>query len=183
MMNDIEIWLERLSSLYKSQMRQAASMEGVQMVHLEILQFLSISNKYSNTAQALTEYLGQTKGSISQSLKLLEKSNYIERSPSARDKRIVHIYLTALGKESLERMVKYYMPKLDGGTQEVDAIRSLLQKWQFQTGRKGFGQCQSCRFNKVLEDETFECALTNEVLSATDLKKICKEHEFILLDS
>ena len=77
MLNNIEIWLERLSSLYISQMRQAASEQGVQLVNLEILQYLSICNDYSNTAQAISYYLGQTNGSIYQNLKMMEQSDLI----------------------------------------------------------------------------------------------------------
>ena len=89
MQNDAHIWLERLTSLYKNQMRQAANEEGVQLVHIEALQYLSICNQYSNTAQALSEYLGQTKGSISQSIKLMEKIGHIERKPCQKDKRAI----------------------------------------------------------------------------------------------
>jgi DNA-binding MarR family transcriptional regulator len=178
MMNDIDIWLERLSSLYKSQMRHAATLEGVQVVHLEILRYLSISNKYSNTAQALTEYLGQTKGSISQSLKVLEKDGFIERKPSQKDKRVTHLYLTDKGQTSLNRMTQHVMPNLEERSEEIDAIRFLLQTWQVNNNHKGFGQCQTCCFNRTLNNGEFECGLTNEPLSQSDIRKICREHAF-----
>ena len=178
MMNDIDIWLERLSSLYKSQMRQAVSSEGIQLVHLEILRYLSISNKYSNTAQAMSEYLGQTKGSISQSLKLLEKEGYIERRPSTEDKRVVRVYLTQAGDDCLERMSEYLMPNLDESPKTAEAIKSLLHTWQNKNDHKGFGQCQSCRLNQELDDGKFQCGLTGAPLSVTDIRKICREHEF-----
>jgi DNA-binding MarR family transcriptional regulator len=178
MINDLEIWLERLSSLHKSQMRQAANSEGMQVVHLEILNYLSLSNKYSNTAQAVSEYLGQTKGSISQSLKILEAEGYVERKPCAQDKRVTRLYLTKTGTSSLERMSAYLMPNLEESAGDASHIRSLLQKWQIKNKHKGFGQCQSCRFNRQLGNGTFECGLTNEPLSAVEIRKICREHEF-----
>ncbi|MDB2387380.1 MarR family transcriptional regulator [Shewanella sp.] len=178
MMNDIEIWLERLTALYRSQMRHCANSEGMQVVHLEILQYLSIANKYSNTAQAVSEYLGQTKGSISQSLKLLENNGYIERQASAKDKRVVGIYLTQTGKDSLTRMSSQLLPNLKGSNNDVDTIKALLKKWQVTNHHKGFGQCQSCKFNLEPSRENFLCALTNETLSLKDIKKICREHEF-----
>lgn len=177
-MNDIDIWLERLSSLYKSQMRQAVSSEGIQLVHLEILQYLSISNKYSNTAQAMTEYLGQTKGSISQSIKLLEKEGFIERRPCTKDKRVTRVYLTELGQDSLKRMSAFLMPNLEDSQNTALAIQSLLQNWQSKNNHKGFGQCQSCRFNQDLGNDEFQCGLTGEPLAKTEIRKICREHEF-----
>ncbi len=178
MIEDLEIWLERLSSLYKSQLRHAANTEGVQVVHLEILRYLSISNHYSNTAQALSEYLGQTKGSISQSLKILEKDGYIERRPCLEDKRVTRIFLTKAGRASLERMSGYLMPNLDEEPEHIDSIRSLLQKWQIKNNHKGFGQCQSCRFNRKLDNGKFQCGLTDAPLTSIDIRKICREHEF-----
>ena len=159
-------------------MRQAANSEGMQTVHLEILRYLSISNHYSNTAQALSEYLGQTKGSISQSLKILEIQAYVNRKPCSKDKRVTRLYLTKKGTDSLVRMSAYLMPDLEETTSNVALIKDLLQKWQIKNKHKGFGQCQSCRFNRSLKNGTFECGLTNEPLSNIDIRKICREHEF-----
>jgi len=178
MVNDIEIWLERLTALYKSQMHHAANSEGMQVVHLEILQYLSIANKYSNTAQALSEYLGQTKGTISQSIKLLENNGHIKRQPSDKDKRVVGLYLTQTGKDSLHSMSNQLMPNLNGNINEVETIKALLQKWQNASKHKGFGQCLSCKFNQKTSSEEFRCTLTDETLSVIDVNKICREHEF-----
>ena len=179
MMNDTEIWLERLNSLYKSQMRQAVSKAGIQLVHMEILQYLLICNHYSNTAQALSEYLGQTKGSISQSLKLMENVGHIKREPSIKDKRSMKLYLTNKGEECLEKITKNAGLSCEENEEVISAIRSLLHKWQIGNSKKGFGQCQSCRYNKKLNKNEFICGLTNDSLSLVDIKKICREHEFI----
>lgn len=178
MMKDIDIWFERLSSLHKSQMREAAAAEGIQVVHLEILRYLSISNHYSNSGQALSEYLGQTKGSISQSLKILEDKGFIKRELCSKDKRVTRLYLTRAGRASLDRMSNYLMPNLEASPNEIGAIQSLLKKWQTKNNHKGFGQCISCRFNRELDAAEFECGLTNEPLSAEDVRKICRDHEF-----
>lgn len=69
--HNIDMWIERISSLRSSLVRKAATAAGLQFIHAEILEYLGRCNRYSNTAQALTEYLGLTKGSVSQSLKLL----------------------------------------------------------------------------------------------------------------
>ena len=177
-MNDIDIWLERLTSLYRSQMRHTANSEGIQPVHVEILQYLSVCNRYSNTAQALSEYLGQTKGSISQSLKLLEKDGYVERRRCPNDKRVTRLYMTPKAKVSAERIGKSLMPNLGEATEASVTVKSLLMEWQLKNGHQGFGQCQSCRFNQSLVREKFQCGLTGEPLSKVEVKQICREHEF-----
>lgn len=178
MMNDIDIWLERLTSLYRSQVRHAANNEGIQPVHVEILQYLSISNRYSNTAQALSEYLGQTKGSISQSLKLLAKDDYVERLPCLNDKRVTRLYLTVKAKKSIERIEKLLMLNLGDSEAAVNAVKLLLKEWQLKNNHQGFGQCQSCRFNHSLSTSEFQCGLTKEPLTKIEVKQICREHEF-----
>ncbi len=66
-------------------MRKFATEEGLQLVHVEILQYLSVCNRYSDTTQTISEYLGQTKGSISQSLSNLEENGYIKRTHEKLD--------------------------------------------------------------------------------------------------
>lgn len=177
-----DIWLERLASLYRSQLRHAANREGIQPVHVEILQYLLISNRYSNTAQALSEYLGQTKGSISQSLKLLEKDGYVQRIPCPEDKRVIRLHLTSKAQASMKRISKALMPNLGEAKEANHAVKSLLMEWQLKNNYQGFGQCQSCRFNRSLGNDQFQCGLTNAPLTKTEVKQICREHEFDIDD-
>lgn len=178
MISDLNIWLERLSSLQRKHMRAAANAEGIQLVHLEILRFLVISNKYSNTAQALCDYLGQTKGSISQSLKLIEDAGHIVRKPCEKDGRVIRLYLSADGLKCMKRLEKDLLPDLPENEKRLNVLRDILSEWQVRNDLKGFGQCNSCRFNKSLSQNKFKCGLTGEALAETDLDKICQEHVF-----
>ena len=102
--NAVSQWLERLSAVHRNLMRRFANEEGLQLVHVEIMQYLSVSNRYSDTTQAISEYLGQTKGSISQSLGLLEDQGFVKRTQDKIDKRIFHLSLTAKGSAVAHRM-------------------------------------------------------------------------------
>ncbi|KAA3638876.1 MAG: MarR family transcriptional regulator [Proteobacteria bacterium] len=178
MLNNIEIWLERLSSLYISQMRQAASEQGFQLVNLEILQYLSICNDYSNTAQAISEYLGQTKGSISQTLKIMEQSGHIERRPCTKDKRVIRLFLTEKGQNSLQKMSQHMVQIPDENPEVLAGIKQLLKTWQHNHHNTGFGQCLSCKYHQTAGGQKFKCELTGEYLPLPDKFKICREHEF-----
>lgn len=175
MHTNIHLWLERLSSLYKNQMRQAANAEGVPLVHLEIMQYLAMCNRFSNTAQALSDYLGQTKGSISQSLKVLEKAQVVVRQPSAKDKRAFHLSLTETGQASLARMQNQFMPDISG---DDEALKQILKHWQSHVGQAGFGQCRTCKYNQANKDDTYYCQLVQTELTNEDVSKLCKEHQF-----
>jgi DNA-binding MarR family transcriptional regulator len=175
-----QIWLERLSTLHHNLIRKAVSAEGLQVVHFEILHYLSICNRYSNTAQAISEYFGQTKGSISQSLKFLEEKAYISRTADPADKRYARLALTEKGAQCLARMTRNgtITPDFPENEEAAKALRDLLLFWQKSYGMKTFGPCRTCQYNQTIESGKFRCGLTGEALSETETEKICREHEF-----
>ncbi len=168
-------WLERLSALHRNLMRRFAAEEGLQLVHVEILQYLSVCNRYSDTTQTISEYLGQTKGSISQSLGHLEENGFIKRTQDKVDKRVFHLALTAKGNSVALRMLDSI--NLEGADKLEPALKTMLASIQKKNGLRGFGTCKSCKFNQNPSKNSFICGLTNEKLSVDDVKKICKEHE------
>lgn len=173
-MEKIEIALDRLSTLHKNIMRKCGQDNGLLLVHIEILVYLSRCNKYSDTTQALSEYLGQTKGSISQSLKFLEDNRFIGREQDLNDKRIFHLIILNKGLEIINNFDKLF--KIDINPNIVSDIVKLLQK---NNGLKSFGICSTCKFNREINNITFFCRLTNEELSLSDIQKQCREHEYI----
>mgnify|MGYP000861632678 CR=1 FL=1 len=168
-------WLERLSALHRNLMRKFATEEGLQLVHVEILQYLSICNRYSDTTQAISDYLGQTKGSISQSLGLLEESGFIKRTQDKIDKRVFHLSLLAKGQSVANRMLQGI--QFHGVESLESQFKALLISIQEKNGFVGFGTCMSCKHNQNPSKNIFICGLTNETLTLSDIKKICKEHE------
>ncbi len=168
-------WLERLSALHRNLMRRFANEEGLQLVHVEILQYLSACNRYSDTTQAISEYLGQTKGSISQSLGNLEDNGFVKKVQDKVDKRVFHLSLTAKGLSIAQRMNKTI--DLDGAEKLEPALKALLASLQKRNGLRGFGICHSCKFNQSTGPNSFVCGLTKEKLSSSDVKKLCREHE------
>lgn len=168
------LWVERVSALHRNLMRKFAASESLQLVHIEIIQYLSICNKYSNTTQSLSEYLGQTKGSISQSLGFLENEGFINRQQDKKDKRIFHLFLTNKGLEVVERL-----------NQSIDFLENeninsslniLLTQLQKKNQLQSFGICKSCKYNQKKENGLFTCGLTLQDLSTEDIEKICREH-------
>jgi len=177
--------LERLAGLLRNDQRRHATLSGLQMVHHDILDYLSRCNRYSDTLQAVTEYLGLTKGTVSQSVTLLTERGFIEKKADARDGRVQHLRLTQAGQE--------YIWQSDTDTRSLfegisvspayarvfgTILNDILWQIQARRGMKGFGQCRSCRHNRPQEDGTFLCNLTQESLTPEDTQKICREHEF-----
>ncbi|MFN2812475.1 MarR family winged helix-turn-helix transcriptional regulator, partial [Escherichia coli] len=72
---------------------------------LSALHYLARCNRYSDTPLGVTEYLGLTKGTVSQSLKVLEGRGLISKLPDARDRRSVHLRLTDAGRALIEAVI------------------------------------------------------------------------------
>ncbi|MEW8626510.1 MAG: MarR family transcriptional regulator [Candidatus Thiodiazotropha sp.] len=53
----------------------------------------------------MTEYLGQTEGSVSQTIKLLEQKGLLLRRSDTKDRRGSHLELTKKGHKLLDRLV------------------------------------------------------------------------------
>ncbi len=171
------VYLERLSALRVSLTRQAAARLGIQGIHAEILEYLSHCNKYSNTAQALSEYLGVTKGSISQSLKTLEEKGLITRIECKEDKRYFRLSLSQEGKKIVKNM-KLDLPETTASYLKEESLEHILKTWQNKNNLRSFGLCETCKHKETIADNKFRCGLTKEKLSVADTKKICREHAY-----
>ncbi|MBV1858019.1 MAG: MarR family transcriptional regulator [Nannocystaceae bacterium] len=175
----LHLLTERLSSLFRADMRHVASEHGLKLVQLEALVFLSMANRYSDTPVSLTEYFGLTKGTVSQTLKVLERDGLIEKHADARDGRVQHCAVTQLGATIVAEA--FPAPMLSGApTREdatlADALQMLLARLQQRNGLRTFGLCRSCRLFQT-KGSGGVCGLTQESLTALDTRKICREHE------
>ena len=67
-------YLERIANLLRTDTRKLGVGKGLQPVQMEALHYLSCCNRYSNTPVAVSDYLGLTKGTVSQTLGVLENA-------------------------------------------------------------------------------------------------------------
>ena len=175
---------ERLNNLLRMEVRSFGLKYGLQPIQIEALTYLTRCNRYSDTPQAVTEYLGLTKGTVSQSLKVLEQKGLLRKQQDTEDKRITHLAVTAKGRKLIEQA--FPAKSLDAalaktsslqGQKLEETLRSLLHEMQQQHGRKTFAACHTCRFNEHHE-KGYVCGLTKEALSGRDIQLICREHEY-----
>lgn len=83
--------IERISNLLRSEERKQYAALGLQPVHFQLLDYLTRCNQFSNTLVVVAEYLGLTKGTVSKSIQLLERKNYLLKLPDANDRRVTHL--------------------------------------------------------------------------------------------
>ncbi|WP_371230119.1 MarR family winged helix-turn-helix transcriptional regulator [Pseudomonas sp. QE6] len=174
-------YLERIASLMRAWAREQPLMADLQPIQLSALNYLARCNRYSNTPLAVTDYLGLTKGTVSQSLKALEAKGLIRKRPDAQDRRSVHLELTEAGRGLIESLVP---PAFLNRAEEVlgehsellvTLLRELLATIQRQENVPGFGLCRTCRFHQKLEEGSL-CGLTGERLESREGELICREH-------
>jgi MarR family transcriptional repressor of emrRAB len=158
MTNTLPELLAALSRAMQNEQRQAAVSAGLLPVQLAILGYLRDANRYSNTQQALTEYLGLTKGTVSQSLKVLEERGWLVRQGDTVDRRSVRLGLSAAGLAMLATVVDDAWSQL---------LTRLLSAWQHARHGKTFGVCHSCRHFRPGQT-SHQCGLTGEALSDED---------------
>ncbi|HHJ38123.1 MAG: hypothetical protein AXA67_03265 [Methylothermaceae bacteria B42] len=173
-------YLERLGNLIRAEARKTKA--KLQPVQLEMLHYLNICNRYSDTPAAITEYLGLTKGTVSQSLSVLESKGYLSKTIDKKDRRVVHLKLTKKGRDILAgslppKVLTMGLERLppQQHAQIIDSLHHLLSAMQESHGLKTFGECRTChRLNR--DENGYSCQLTGQTLREEETELICREH-------
>ncbi|NJD06185.1 MAG: winged helix-turn-helix transcriptional regulator [Methylococcaceae bacterium] len=181
---EIYEYLERISNLLRTDIRKGGISLGLQPVQLEALNYLYRCNRYSNSPVAVAEFLGLTKGTVSQTLAVLENSGLIEKHPDQKDRRVVHLELTDAGRRVVAecippKVLRQAAGELSGMDQEalLQALTAMLTALQHANRLRSFGVCKNCRHHALRADGSRHCRLTGEDLSELDSGKICREHD------
>jgi MarR family transcriptional regulator, negative regulator of the multidrug operon emrRAB len=177
--------VERIAAMIRSEERKKCTEFGLQAVHLQVLDYLSRCNKYSDTPAALSNYLGMTRGTVSQTLLLLEKKGYVGKTTDTLDRRVVHLSLLPEGKAMLEKArpselfnQASQLLRRDGAGHYEEAMTTVLTALQKSNKSHTFGLCNSCQYFTLLQDG-YLCGLTKENLTEGDSRKICQEHSIL----
>lgn len=180
--DDLGELVERLGRVMAGE-RYSAGGTGLQRVHLQALAYLRDANRYSNTPRALADFLGLTKGTVSQSLLLLHRQGLLDREEDPEDGRVVRLALSARGRRLADRLrlTGRWAAALEGvpaGDREIAArvLRRALVGLQRQRGNLSFGECRTCHHFRREGPGAFRCGLTGEALRLAETGQICREH-------
>jgi DNA-binding MarR family transcriptional regulator len=114
------------------------------------LRFFARANRFSRNSSALAEFQATTRGTATQTIKLLEARGYLVREPSKADRRSIRLRLTREGKKALARdpfeVLVRAVDLLDA--KERTAMRRALHQVLSTVARSGahrqIGVCQDC---------------------------------------
>lgn len=161
---------------------------GLNPVQWETLRYLAVANRYSRRPAAVAEFLGLTRGTVSQTLLSLERKGLVGRRSHPSDGRVTMVELTRAGSGLVARdpanAIEDAAGALAAESQRhlADGLAALLTELQRRNGFRRFGQCATCRHFRrrgaVGEPNgPHRCGLTLEPLSDPDSVLICREHE------
>ena len=154
--------------------------DGLNPAQWAALRYLGRANRYSRTPTAISDYLGTTRGTMSQTIKALEAKGLIGRETNGRDRRAVLLRLTGAGEAALENDPLHCVASVAGvlGDEMDEASRFLdrvVDCLQAKSGGLNYGVCTDCTHfcrNSFAED-VHRCGLTGDPLSVADSTKIC----------
>lgn len=175
--------LERLTRL----MRAGEHEGGLNPAQWEALRYLSRANRFSNSPIALTRFLGSTKGTISQTIKALERKGFIVKTPRQDEGRSICLSLTPAGAAMLKNDPLTEFSKslddLSGKSRRrlAKGLADLLETDLKRREQPSFAICSSCRYFREKGNETdnsgpHSCMLFDAALSQADSQLICVEH-------
>ncbi|ATE62117.1 MarR family winged helix-turn-helix transcriptional regulator [Thauera sinica] len=178
-MNAAALLLERLGALLHQSVRDDAARHGLLPIHVQVLAYLAQANRYSNLPIAIAEYFGITRGTVSQTLAVLERKGLVTKQADARHGRRVHLTLTPAGEAVLQgswsHRIDAALGELPLEPQALDAaLRALLASLQRLNGQRAFGVCRQCA-HFLAEADGARCGLTGERLEQEQTLRICRE--------
>lgn len=172
--------LERLGNLLRAEARGATGGAGLQPVQAQALGYLARCNRYSDSPAAVAEFLGLTKGTVSQTLALLQQRGLVAAEDDPDDGRRVHLHLTRRGRRLAERLPSPLLAEalaaLPAGGALTEQLEQLLAALQRARGGRTFGVCHTCRHFRSGAAGA-QCGLTGEPLQPAQTTRICREHE------
>lgn len=178
-MNQTPVLLERVAALIHQSVRDDAARHGLQPIHVQVLSYLARANRYSDLPIAIAEYFGITRGTVSQTLNVLERKGLVAKQRDKRHGRRIHLALTEAGQEVLDegwtRQIDTALRAMPGATDHLEeALRSLLVGLQRTNGQRPFGVCRGCA-HFLKEQGGARCGLTGEPLAGEQTTRICRE--------
>lgn len=176
--------LERIGRL------QQAAMYADDLVpaQWQALRYLGRANKASRIPSALAQYLGSTKGTVSQTLITLEKRNLIRKTENVEDRRSVTLELTEKGRQALAKDPMGELANLwqsipaDRKAELAAGLEQALAALVKRSGGREFGLCSDCRHFGVDVGENGEsnrhrCCRLGMPLAEADGLLVCSEHQ------
>jgi len=168
--------LDRLARLNQSELW----INDLNPAQVAALKYLVAANRFSRAPSHVADYLGATRGTVSQSLKTLARKGFITQIRSLTDKRAVRYDVTENGHAVLAGDTSLEQAIVQLNENERAHIALLLSNVLHSTlgarGGRSFGICKSCEYHENSAERPY-CRLLNVELAKEESDLICHEHK------
>lgn len=143
------------------------------------LDYLARANRFSRAPSHVADYLGTTRGTMSQTLKALVQKGHIEEERLASDRRSICYSLTSEGRKTAAEghLFEQALTSFDDDFLHTlgDGLETLLRHMLAANGGRSFGLCKTCRYHQAKGDGRY-CSLLSMPLKPREGDQICHEH-------
>ncbi len=172
--NHILTLIKRLARLDASEVWET----DLNPAQIAALDYLARANRLSRAPSHVAEYLGTTRGTMSQTLKALTRKGYVGERRSDADRRSISYDLTDAGIElvarygNLSKTIDTLPAKQR--TELFDTLSDVLKRQLAAHDGRAFGICKTCVHHQTTGDRAY-CSLLSVPLSADEAERICHE--------
>ena len=143
------------------------------------LAYLARANRFSRAPSHVADYLSATRGTVSQTLKALERKGLVRAAPSDGDRRSIAYVPTPEGAAIAARggAVDAALADLPAPTAAAltDGLAELTRDVLARRGGRSFGMCRTCRHHDPRGPGGF-CMLLGVDLDPPETRQLCHEH-------
>jgi DNA-binding MarR family transcriptional regulator len=182
--NKIVIGFDRISQVFKTLLIDESKQYNLSPIQIQILIFINYHSENKSTISYLSKEFNLSKPTVSETIKTLEKKQYITKITDKVDTRSYFITLTDLGKKIVQHTKQYANPLVNIISNITDANKIML--WQNITAIikelndvdliNPHRTCTNCRFYSKNKNSSF-CKLLNQELKIEDIRIDCLEFE------
>ncbi|WP_251357861.1 MarR family winged helix-turn-helix transcriptional regulator [Kangiella sp. TOML190] len=177
--------IERLSTIFRTVLQAQVGLSGLSALQIQMITLIGFQAKGLCTTTLLANELAVTKGTVSDSLRVLIGKKLVSKVQNKQDSRSYAINLTAAGRKTLAQLnhvTETFNAALKPlSDQQVDELWRNLS--QLLSSLQAIGEipsrmCYSCQFFEPLANgQEFRCQLLKKSMKMELLRLDCPEHK------
>jgi len=145
-----------------------------------VLGYLARANRFSRSPSQVADYLGSTRGTVSQTCKSLVQKGFLTERRSTEDKRVISFDLTTKGTDALAEhsQLQAALARLTSAETSAlsDALQDVLKSILAKNDGRPFGVCKTCRHHETRKTGGY-CQLLAVPLEPAETEQICHEQD------
>ncbi len=160
---------------------------GLNPAQWSALRYFERANRFSRTVSAFAEYHGTTRGTASQTIRVLVQKGYLRRLPAMHDQRSFRLDLTERAQQELgsDPFTEFVSAAGTLPPEQCSALarglRAMLEQVLEKRARRPYGMCTTCDHLGALDGQSggrcgHYCGLQGERLAEQELGRICVDH-------